>query len=207
MPATAAAAQGISQGAGGIVKLIVGAGQKRQGKNILKGLTYPTEEVPQEEIENQKLLKQQSATGLPTEQYANAMKNIQRQQLMALRGAHDRRGGLGLISNIQQGTNDATLGLDAKDAAMKVANTNAYVAGNNRLASWKDKVWQQNVLGKYNQQYNYGMGLLGQGNQNLVGGIDQTLAGAGTAAYGAGLFGSAPGVRYDQNMGPQNWTG
>lgn len=180
---------------GGLIKGIVGAKQKRQGNKILNGLQYPTEQVPQEEIENKNIAEQQAATGLPSEQYQNAMQNIQRQQLAAIRGAHDRRGGLGAIAGIQQNTNDANLNVDVADAKQKIANQNNLMNVNNRLSSWKDKVWQNNVLGKYNQQYNYGMGLLGQGNQNAVGGLDQALGGLGAGAAGfygntAGLFGT-----------------
>lgn len=185
-------------GAGALIKGLVGAKQKREGKKILNGLQYPTEQVPQEEIENQNLARQQAATGLPSEQYANAMKNIQRQQLLAIRGAHDRRGGLGAISGIQQGTNDATLNLDTADAKQKISNQQNLMNVNNRLASWKDKVWQNNVMGKYNQQYAYGNSLLGVGNQNVSNGLDQAIGSFGTGAAGfygntSGLFGGGGG--------------
>lgn len=169
---------------GGIIKGIVGAGQKKQGKKILNGLQYPTESIPGEIVQNKNLAEQQAAAGLPSEQYNNAMRDIQRQQLMAIRSAHDRRGGLAAVSGIQQGTNDATNNLNSIDAQQKIRNQNQLMNANNTLAGWKDKIWQNNVMGKYNQQYNYGMGLLGMGNQNFVGGIDQGLAGVGKAASG-----------------------
>lgn len=198
MPVTASLIGGGVNLLGGLFKGLVGGGQKKKGNKILNGLQYPTEQVPGEEIENQNLARQQAATGLPSEQYANAMKNIQRQQLVALRGAQDRRGGLASIAGIQQGTNDATLNLDAKNAQMKVANQQNLMNTNNRLASWKDKVWQNNVMGKYNQQYNYGMGLLGAGNQNVAGGLDQATAGFGRIAAGSG------GQNVASNYGKQN---
>lgn len=196
-------------GAGALVKGLVGGKQKREGKNILNGLEYPTEEIPKEQIENTNLLKQQAATGLPSEQYQNAMKNIQRQQLLAIRSAHDRRGGLGVIPTIQQTTNDATLNLDTADAKQKIANTNSLIQGNNRLSSWKDKVWQNNVMGKYNQKYNYGMSLLGQGNQNVSNGLDQAIGTAGMVGGGFygntnGLFGNGSGS--GSNLNPYTKT-
>lgn len=183
---------------GGLIKGLVGGKQKRQGNKILNGLQYPTEQVPGEEIENQNIARQQAATGLPSEQYQNAMQNIQRQQLSAIRGAHDRRGGLGAIAGIQQNTNDANLNLDVADSKQKIANQNNLMNVNNRLASWKDKVWQNNVMGKYNQQYGYANSLLGAGNQNVSSGVDQALAGFGMGAAGlygntAGLFGNGSG--------------
>ena len=68
-------------------------------------------------------------------------------------------------------------------------NQNNLMNQNNRLASWKDKVWQNNVKDKYSQQYNYGMGLMGMGNQNMVSGLDKGLEGFGRAA--SGLYGQS----------------
>lgn len=188
MPVTSQLIGSAGQQIGGLFKTIIGAGQARQGRKLKNSLVYPIESVPQEEIENKKLAQQQAATGLPYEQYTNAMKNIQRQQLMALRGAHDRRGGLGSIATIQQGTNDATLNLDTADARQKILNQNQLMNVNNRLSSWKDKVWQNNIKDKYNRDYNYAMGLIGQGNQNVASGFDQVIGSAGNAANAA--FGS-----------------
>jgi hypothetical protein len=163
---------------GGALKSLIGGGQKKQGNQVLNQanqLGAFNEQVPTE-------ITNAAATGLPSEQYNQAMQNIQQQQLMAIQGAQSRRAGIGAIAGIQGATNSANLNLDVKNAQAKQQNQNT-------LASWKDKVWQNNVKSKYNQQYNYGMGLLGAGNQNLVGGIDQGLAGLGSAAYG--LYGGS----------------
>lgn len=167
-----------AQALGGIIKSVVGFGQASKGNRLLKGLVYPTETIPTE-------ITDAAATGLPSEQYNQAMKNIQRNQLVALRGSQDRRSGVALISNIQQGTNDATLNLDAKNAEARQSNQF-------RLASWKDKVWQHNVRDKYNRDYDYAMKLKGMGNQNLYGGVDQIAGGAALGASG-GLFGGGGG--------------
>lgn len=185
MPATAALIGGGVNLVGGLIKGIVGGGQRRRGRNLLNSLQYPTESIPQEEYQNQQLAQQQAASGLPSEQYNNAMRDIQRQQMTAIRNAHDRRGGLGLISTIQQGSNDATNNLNAQDASLRLQNQRNLMNVNNQLAGWKDKVWQNNVLNKYNRDYAYGMGLVGMGNQNLMSGIDQGLSGIGQGIYGA----------------------
>ena len=170
MPVTASLIGGGVGLVGGLIKGLVGGKQKREGKKILSGLQYPDEQVPTE-------ITNAAATGLPSEQYQQAQQNIQQQQLMALRNARSRRAGIASIPGIQNATNSADLNLD-------VANANARQKNLNTLASWKDKVWQNNVKGKYQQQYNYGMGLVGQGNQNLYGGIDQGVASVGQAANG-----------------------
>lgn len=167
---------------GGLIKGIVGGGQKKQGKKIIKQLG--DEQVPQELIANQRDSAAMANQGLPSEQYQMAMRNIQRQQLNALRGANDRRGGLAAISALQQGTNDATLGLDSENAQQRIANQRYAMGVNNQVGMFKHNMWER--------KYNYGMGLLGMGNQNLTGGIDQLFGGVGQGAYGAyksGLFG------------------
>lgn len=188
MPVTASLIGGGASVLGGLIGGLVGGGQKRKGRKIISDaekLGAFNEKVPDE-------ITTAASQGLPSEQYQSAMKNIQQQQLTALRGAHDRRGGLGLISGIQQGTNNATLNLDVENAKARQANQF-------RFASWKDKIWQNNVRSKYDQQYNYGMGLLGAGNQNVSNGLDRAVAGVGMAANGLYGYGST-GVGTNQGQ-------
>lgn len=175
---------------GGTLGAVTGLFQKASAKKWLKNNPYPVEQLPSEVTENQNLARQEAATGLPSEQYADAMKNIQRQQLTALRGAQDRRGGLGILPSLQQGTNDATLNLDAKDASMKLANERNLMNVNNQVANWKSQLFKSNVRDKYNRDYDYRMGEQGAGNQNLTGGLDKIFAGlfGGSMTGGKGLF-------------------
>lgn len=161
---------GVSQITSGLVSGITGLIQRGEAKKILKDNPYPTYEIPNE-------VREAAATGLPSEQYNQAMQNIQRQQLTALKNANDRRGGLATVGTINQQTNDATLSLDAKNAMARQQNQL-------RLASYRDKAFDWNVKNKYQQNYGYGMSLLGAGNQNLTGGIDKALAGAGYLSLG-----------------------
>jgi cell division septum initiation protein DivIVA len=178
-------AMGGAQLIGGAIKYFSGKKQHKEGKKLLNSLQYPEEQIPQEVIENQNLAKQAAATGMPSEQYANAMKNIQRQQLTALRGARDRRGGLSALSGIVGSTNDATLNLDATDARMQQQNQRTLYGINNQVAGWKDKVWDNNVRQKYLGNREYALGLMGAGNQNKAAGIDSGVAGLGYLGYGA----------------------
>ena len=116
MPVTAALIGGGAQLAGGLISGIIGKGQRNQGRKIVNGLQYPDESVPGEVIQNQNLAQQQAATGLPSEQYDQAMKNIQSNQLSSLQSANSRRGGLGVISGLNQNADNATLNLDTADA-------------------------------------------------------------------------------------------
>lgn len=178
---------GVAQLGGALIKGIAGSKQKHEGNFMLRNLQYPTEQLPSEITQNQVAAQQQAATGLPSEQYAQAMKNIQQSQLLALQSAHNRRAGIGAIPGIQQGTNDATLNLNAKDASMLLANKQNLQNVNNQVAGWKSRLFNSNVRGKYNQDRGYALDLMGAGNTNLYAGLDQGVAGLGM--IGKGLFG------------------
>lgn len=162
---------------GGAIGLFTGASQKRKARNILNQ-PYPEYKIPTE-------VTQAASEGLPSEQYAQAMRNIQRQQSAAISQAQDRRSGLGAIGKTQQLSNDAMLNLD-------VANAKARQQNQLRLGTYRDKAWDWNVKNKYNRDFNYGMNLLGAGNQNFSGGLDRIGGGLGLLAGGGafkGLFG------------------
>lgn len=172
------------QEAGGRLKSLIGLIQMGKGNKLLKGLQYPTETLPEEYQQNQNLAQTMAATGLPSEQYNLAMKNIQRQQMMALRAANDRRGGLNVLPQILQGSNDATLKLDATNAAARTQNQRNLLTVNNQVGGVKRDLFQKNIRDKYLRDYLYAQQLKGVGNQNAFGGIDQML-GAGTTAAGS----------------------
>lgn len=176
--------------AGGVLGGVVGLFQRHAANKWLKNNPFPVEQLPSEITENQNLARKEAATGLPSEQYAKAMQDIQRQQLVALRSSSDRRGGLGSLPGILQGTNDATLNLNATDAGMKLANERNLMNVNNQVAGWKSSLFDRNVRSKYNRDYEYNMGLKGAGDQNIVGGADKVLSGLFGGSYtgGKGLF-------------------
>lgn len=174
-----AAAQGVASA----YKMFVGAKQQKQGRQLLNGLQYPTEAMPQE-------ISDMASEGLPQQQYDKAMKDIQRQQQQAISASMDRRGGLATVGTLTQLTNDATVGLNAKDAEMRNQNRR-YVAGVKR------DLFDKNVRSKYNRDYDYGMGLLGMGHQNTTNGFDGLL-GAG-ASFAGGMNGGSGGAAMGGN--------
>lgn len=171
----------------GIVGGIFGLGQKRKAKKLLAANPRPTYDIPQEAFQNKGIAEQLSASGLPSTQYAQAQQNIQRQQAGALQAAQTRRGGLGLIGNIQQRTNDATLGLDATNAKMRVQNMQGLMNANTQLAGYRDKAFNINKLQPYQENTAYARSLQAAGTQNLMGGIDSAIGGFATG-LGGGNF-------------------
>ncbi len=179
-----AGAAGSILGAG--ISLLTGGKQKRQGRALINQ-KYPEYGIPSE-------VTQAAAEGLPSEQYAQAMKNINRNQVAAMGSAQSRRAGVGMIGKVQQGTNDATGDLD-------VANAKARQQNQLRLGEYKDKKWKLNVKDKYDRDYNYGMQLLGAGNVNSTGGMDKLGAGLGMGAIaGAGAFKGGGGYDFKQGF-------
>lgn len=169
---------GIGQAVGGLVKGISGIGQRKQGKKLLKKIgDSPQQQMPEEIGQNVTDAGIDAATGMPSEQYNIAMRNIQRNQLFAMRNAAGRKGGLMALPTIMAGTNDAVGNLDATSAGMRLGNRRYLYGTRNTSANWKDKIWQTNVKNPWDLQYNYAMGLLGQGNYNLTSGISDFAAG------------------------------
>lgn len=164
--------------ASGLISGISGLVQKHKARKILDNLQYPIETIPTAIRQNKDLATNAANTGLPQEQYNNTLKNIQRNQLMTLRAGLDRGGVLGSLAKITQLTNDATANLDAKDAQARQQNQKTLYGINNTYGNWQNKVWDNNVKQKYLRDYNYGMSLMGSGNQNFVNGIDKVASGA-----------------------------
>ncbi len=192
--------------AAGALKMGVGLIQRGSANKWLKNNQEPTESMSSEIKRNQELANIRANTGLPSAQYNNAMKNIQRQQLLALRGASMQGGGkaLGLLGGINQQGNDAVGDLDARDAEMRLNNEGQLMNVNNQVAGWKSKLFDSNVRQKWMRQYQQKMGELGAGNTNIFNGIDSIGAagmqiGAGSGSSGTGSNGQTPSFgQYDQ---------
>lgn len=170
--------------AGGI-KTGIGLIQRSSANKWLKNNQQPIETMPTEIKRNQELASIRANTGLPSEQYNNAMKNIQRQQLMSLRSASMMGGGraLGLLGGLNEQANNAVGSLDAADAQARMDNEGQLMNVNNQVAGWKSKLFDSNVRQKWMREYDQKMGELGSGNQNITNGLD-SLGSAGVGLVG-----------------------
>lgn len=193
----------IAGGIGGLISSITGAIQKRKGNKLLRQIgESPLEAIPTEILENQAQARINANQGLPSEQYAQAQKNIQRQQMLQLKGATDRRGGLLTLAANQDAANNALGDLDVANANARLRNQNTLYGINQNVAGWKDKVWQNNVKNVWDRKYNYAQSLLGSGNVNFGQGLDQL--GSAAAMYGAsGGFGNGGNRRRNSDG---SWT-
>lgn len=181
-----------------------GARQKSKAKKELERLNaeQPVEKIPTEVTQNQQLASLRAKTGLPSEQYAMGMKNIQRNEAKTLRGAADRRMGLGLLASVNDNTNRAIGNLDVANAEARLKNEKVLMDTNNQVANWKKGIYDRNVRQVWERNYDYNMGLLGQGNQNIansitsgigaIGALASTAAGNSNSTWANGLFGRRP---------------
>lgn len=192
--------------AGGLIGGITGFFQKKKGNQLLKDNPRPTEQIPQEVLANADEAKSMALTGMPSEQYAQAQKNIQRQQANAIASSDDRRGGLANIPAITQQGTDAQAALDAQNGQMRNANRLNLQSVNNNVASWKDRLFDYNEKQKYDQNRQYALSLIGAGNQNLYSGIDK-LAGGLVSYAGQGGFNGRGGDGGAQQSYTQQGTG
>lgn len=173
---------------GAALGLVGGLFGRKKAKQTLAQSPYPNQEMPSEITANQQIAQQAATEGMPSEQYQNAQNAIQRNQAAATSATLDRRNAAAKIGAIQQQSDDATNQLNAQSAGMRRQNRAELYSANQQAASWKDKLFDWNQKQKYAQQYNYGMGLLGQSNQNIVSGADRLL-GTVAGAASSGLFG------------------
>lgn len=184
---------------GTATSLIVGGTQKRKAKKELAKLNAdkPIETMPEEIKQSQELANLRAKTGLPSEQYNMAQKNIQRQQQRALRGAADRKMGLAMLPYLDDNANRAMEKLDANNANARRENERTLLDVNTQVGNWKKGLYDRNVRQVWNRNFDYNMGLLGQANDNIMQGINSgiNVAGgiagkyAGGGGGGQGLFG------------------
>lgn len=178
--------QGVANIAGGLLSGVTGFFQRRKAKKELAKLQRPEYSIPNEVLQNQKMAQLAASEGLPSQQYNNAMKNIQRSQANALSGAIDRRSALMALPKLQQQASDAYGKLDVADANARMSNQRQLYGINSQVAGYRDKEFNINKMQPYQDNLSYYRSLLGAGNQNLVAGIDKAASGAGLLLGGIG---------------------
>lgn len=184
---------------GGVVGILgtgyniyAGAHQKSKAKKALAALNdeQPVETIPKEILQNQELASLRSKTGLPSEQYVMAMKNIERQQAKTIKAANDRRMGLNVLSAVDDNAQRAQGNLDVQNAVARDKNEKVLMDVNNQVANYKKGIYDRNVRQVWNRNFDYNMGLLGQGNQNISDSIGSGLNLVGSLASSLGKGGN-----------------
>ena len=149
----------------------IGIGQAVAGYSKLKNLTRPEYQIPSEIEQNMSEAELMSYYGMPDAQKQSYMQNIQRSGQQALSGTADRKGGLGMVSAIQQNQQDSYSNLLSADVQQRMQNIQNAQNMRSVMAGYKDKAFQMNEMQPYQQDYAEAQGLIGAGMQNFMGGL------------------------------------
>ena len=113
---------------------------------------------------------------MPDEQKAAFIDNQQRAAQTALRSSGDRRGGLGMVSQIQAQQDRSSLQLLQADVSARDKNVLRAQEARNVMASYRDKRFEHDY-NEYSADLDYARAQVGAGMQNISGGLT-TAAGA-----------------------------
>lgn len=166
----------------GAIQAISGAQQKKKGRAMeaLAKANKPQFRIPPEIAKNMSQAEMMSYHGLPDEQKQAFLDNQQRASQAALRSSGERRGGLGMISQIQSQQDRSSLGLLQQDVAARNANIDRAMQARGVMASYRDKRFEHQY-NEYAADLDYARAMIGAGMQNVSGGLS-------TAAQGAQSF-------------------
>lgn len=196
----------IAGAAAGLISGVTGIFQNARAKKMAKANVRPDYNIPGEITANQQLAQTMANQGLPGAQYAQQQQAIGRTANNALGAAQTRRGGLGSIGTIQQGANDAMLGLNVADGQQRMANIRNLMQQNQTLAQYRDKQWGWNNQAKYEENAAAVRALRTAGYQNINTALNSFI-GAGAQAAGGSLKGDRNQLKNTQPSWESEWGG
>lgn len=158
-----------------ILQGTLGAIQTGVGIAKARATTRPEYILPRAIEEQMTDAERMSYYGLPEAQKQEFLNNIGRSTAGAVRGASDRRGGLGAVATASQMEQDAYSGLLSADAQARFANLDRLQQVRSQYAQFEDRAFELNELQPYMQEVMGAAALSGAGMQN-IGGALNTLA-------------------------------
>ena len=165
---------------GGGIQVAQGIRQQRQGREMEGSLDKPEFQIPPEIAKNLSEAEMRAYQGLPDEQKAAFLDNQQRAAQTALRSSSDRRGGLGMIAQIQAQQDRSSLGLLQQDVAARDANIARAQQARNVMAYYRDKRFEHEY-NEYSSDLDYARAQVGAGMQNVAGGLTTAASAIQTA--------------------------
>ncbi len=186
--ALAAGAAALPQAA----KFVSGIFGSSKGRRLEKNNIRPTYKIPGQFAENAGMARNDAQVGMPSAQYAYARNNINRNFASAL-FANSRNGGRGVnLNSMLRANNDATMGLDATSANMRMQNKRTFMNYNSVLGQQMLAKQQWDKFDKYNEMDAKAQGMIGAGRQNTMSGLDGLSQIAMSAAGQMGGGGDDP---------------
>lgn len=165
---------------------IKGAKQKREARKM-------QEQADSMDASNLAEARRMALSGLPAQEYEQALQQIYRNQSTSLSALRDKRMALAGTTSVQQATNDALTNLASQDAKLRLQNQyNALGQANKSAAIKADRAAQERYSGE---------ALTGAAIQNVfnTAGAASSLFGSG-GGEGSGLFGNSSEGRYNRML-------
>jgi len=168
---------------GGGIKMYQGYKQKKDGQEMEDGLNKPDFVIPEEALKNLSIAEKEAYNGLPENQKRAFLENQQRTSQTALRNSSDRRGGLGIVSQVQGQENLSNRQLLIDDTKARQQNMQRASDARNVMSDYKMKRFEHQY-NEYSSDLDYARGIQGAGLQNMntatseiAGGVMQGVGG------------------------------
>jgi len=186
----------------GLVKLGVGIAQRRKGKKLEEATERPDYEIPAEVFQNLSQAQQMALQGLPAEQKAQYLQNLQQSGQFALSQSGSRKAGLTGIGQMQQQQQLGFQDLLARDSAARQQNQMQVMQQRQNVAGYRDQAFQLNQLNPFYEDVAQARGLQSAGMQNIFTGFENAAYSGGQFAEGFQGVGGA-GRRAGRDMAGQ----
>jgi len=191
-------------GAGILAKGLTGIVQGLKARKLDKQNPFPTENANPIFQKNAAIAENMARTGLPQQQYNNALNNIQRNTAGVLT-SFGRSGNKGGLASILRGSNDAVLNLDAQDANARMQNQRFAFGQRTNLAQEENRVFDWNKRQKFLMLKTQSEALKGAGMQNLMGAFNDTTQLGAMGLMGQNQSQATGGNELGYGDTTQNW--
>ena len=168
---------------GGGIKMYQGMKQKEEGQRMASELDKPQFQIPPEIEKNMSMADKLEYQGLPPEQKQAFLDNQQRALQSALRSSSDRRGGLGVISQLQGQQNVSSRQLMLDDIKSRQDNMKFAMQQREVMAGYKMKRFEHQY-NEYAADLDYARAIEGAGMQNQQSGMNTMISGAAQGIAG-----------------------
>lgn len=159
----------IAAGAG-LLKAGAGVYQQAKGKKMLKKTIDPGYKIPKGFGQNLAQSEQLARVGMPSQQYNQAQQSISRNVGTGVRALSRSANPAAGVASLVRAQNDATLGLEASNAAVRRQNILQAMGARRELAG-QQLAQQQYAQNRYFDKVNEANARIGAGTQNIFGGL------------------------------------
>jgi len=166
----------------------VGIYQTQQGKKLAdQAGERPDYEIPESVKSALGTAQLKSLQGVPGEVKSQMLQEMDRSRMASLKQVNERRGGLGVVSQLDQNQQDAIRQMGIMDIQQREKNVQGLQEMRMKMAGFEDKKFAHELSG-WEQQSQAAAAMKGAGMQNIAGAV----TGVATAAAGGAFKKTAP---------------